>query len=115
MRDIIAHRIELQIPHHTTKQRGNYVHVLHLARNTGKSREYEGELDAEVYPGLDLDNGPAIINHLVQQLNQEKGDTHNWEECDLTDSFFNREDTYVNFNGRWMRRSDTPWRKDRNN
>jgi hypothetical protein len=54
----------------------------------------------------------------VLTLNPEMGETDTWEECDLTDSFFNREDTYVHFNvhfnDRWMRRSDTPWRKDRN-
>ena len=92
-----------------------YTYYILRRTQSGKTLEYEGDLDAEVFSGVDLDNGPAIINHLVQKLNQETGETDNWEECDLTDSFFNREDTYVNFNGRWMRRSDTPWRKDRNN
>ena len=84
-------------------------------RRQGKLIEYEEDIDAERFPDVDLDNGPAIINHLVQQLNPEMGETDHWEECDLTDVFFNREDTYVHFNGRWMRRLDTPWRKDRNN
>ena len=77
--------------------------------------EQEGDLDEEQFPGIDLNNGPAIINHLVQKINSETGTSGNWEECDLTDAFFNREDNFVYFNGRWMRRSDTPWRKDRNN
>jgi hypothetical protein len=92
-----------------------YIYYILRGTQAGEPLEIEGELDEEVFPGVDLDNGPAIINHLVQQLNQETGGTDTWEECDLTDSFFNREDTYVNFKGRWMRRSDTPWRKDRNN
>jgi hypothetical protein len=92
-----------------------YTYYILRRTQAGETLEDEGELDAEVFPGVDLDNGPAIINHLVQKVNQETGKTDTWEECDLTDSFFNREDPYVNFNGRWMRRSDTPWRKDRNN
>jgi len=51
----------------------------------------------------------------VPVVDREAGSTGNWEEAELTDSFFNREDEYINFNGRWMRRSDAPWRKDRNN
>ena len=92
-----------------------YIYYIVRGHRQGKLVEYEGDIDAEHFPGVDLDNGPAIISHLVQKVNQETGETDNWEECDLTDSFFNREDAYVNFNGRWMRRSDTPWRKDRNN
>ena len=92
-----------------------YIYYILRGHRQGILVEYEGDIDEELFLGIDLDNGPDIINHLVQKLNQETGKTDNWEECDLTDSFFNREDTYVIFNGRWMRRSDTPWRKDRNN
>ena len=92
-----------------------YIYYILRGRRQGKLVEYEQDIDAERFPDVDLDNGPAIINHLIQKLNLEMGETGNWEECDLTDSFFNREDTYINFNDRWMRRSDTPWRKDRNN
>jgi hypothetical protein len=89
-------------------------YILRRTQGTGMV-EQEGELDEERFPGVDLDNGPALITHLVQKVNQEMGISDLWEECDLTDEFFQREDTYVHFNGRWMRRSDTPWRKDRNN
>ena len=92
-----------------------YIYFIVRGRSQGKLIEYEGDIDAEHFPDVDLDNGPAIINHLVQTSNPEMSETDQWEECDLTDSFFNREDTYVNFNSLWMRRSDTPWRKDRNN
>ena len=92
-----------------------YIYYILRGHRQEKLVEYEGDIEGEHFPGVDLDNGPAIINHLVQKLNQKTGETDNWEECDLTDSFFNREDTYVNYNDRWMRRSDTPWRKDRNN
>ena len=92
-----------------------YIYYILRGHRQGKLVEYEGDIDAEHFLGVDLDNGPAIINHLIQTLRQETGETDIWEECDLTDSFFNREDTYINFNDRWMRRSDTPWRKDRNN
>jgi len=93
------------------------MYIYYILRRTefGEILEQEGDLDEEQFPGIDLNNGPAIINHLVQKINSEMGTSGNWEECDLTDAFFNREDNYVYFNGRWMRRSDTPWRKDRNN
>jgi hypothetical protein len=92
-----------------------YIYYILRGRRQGKLIEYEGDIEAEHFPDVGLDNGPAIINHLLLTLNQEMGEIDSWEECDLTDSFFNREDTYINFNDRWMRRSDTPWRKDRNN
>jgi len=93
------------------------MYTYYILRRTQEAEvvEQEGELEEEQFPGVDLDNGPALITHLVQKVNQELGTTDLWEECDLTDAFFQREDTYVYFNGRWMRRSDTPWRKDRNN
>ena len=92
-----------------------YIYYILRGHRQGKLVEYEGDIDVEPFSAVDLDNGPDIINHLMQKLNPEMSETDNWEECDLTDSFFNREDTYVHCNGRWMRRSDTPWRKDRNN
>ena len=92
-----------------------YIYYILRRTQAGELVELEGDLDEEQFPGVDLNNGPAIINYLVQKVNSETGTSGNWEECDLTDSFFNREDNYVYFNGRWMRRSDTPWRKDRNN
>ncbi len=57
------------------------MYTYYILRRTqeGETLEDEGELDAEVFPGVDLDNGPAIINHLVQKLNQETGKTDNWE------------------------------------
>jgi hypothetical protein len=112
-RDIIAHRI--QLPASEKSEETMYIYYILRRIDAEETLEYEGDIDAEDFPGVDLDNGPAIINHLVQKLHRETGEIDNWEECDLTDSFFNREDNYVKFNGRWMRRSDTPWRKDRNN
>ena len=76
--------------------------------------ELDGEIDESTFPNIDLGNGPLVITQVVQKL-QNEGVVGMWEECDLTDDFFNREDNYINFNGRWMRRSDAPWRKDRNN
>jgi hypothetical protein len=92
------------------------MYIYYVLRGTQgeKTVEREGDLSEELYPDLDLGNGPVIITHLVQQIRGE--DTPGeWTECELTDDFFNREDSYINFNGRWIRRSDAPWRKDRNN
>jgi len=92
-----------------------YVYYVLRGTRAGEAVELEGDVDEENFPGVELNNGPAIISYLVQRVNSELGTAGNWEECELTDSFFDREDSYLFFNGRWMRRSDTPWRKDRNN
>jgi len=76
--------------------------------------EQEGDLTEELLPGIDLSDGPITINALVQKL-QDTADTVAWEACDLTNDFFDREDNYIYFHNRWIRRSDAPWRKDRNN
>lgn len=89
-----------------------YVYYVLRGTQSEKPIELEGDIDEEHFPGVDLSDGPAVINYLVKKLRQE-GTSGNWQECDLTDSFFNREDNYVYYNSRWMRRSDTPWRKDK--
>jgi hypothetical protein len=91
-----------------------YIYYVLRKTQNGEPIELEGDIDEETFPGLDLDNGPAIISYLVKKVRSE-GTGGEWEECELTDSFFNREDQYIYFNGRWIRRSDAPWRKDRNN
>ena len=89
-----------------------YIYYILRSTEADKLVELEGEIDEEHFPGINLSDGPAIINYLMSKL-REEGTRGHWEECDLTDSFFNREDTYVFYTGRWMRRSDTPWRKDK--
>ncbi len=92
------------------------MYTYYVLRGSQKNEpvELDGEIDEAGFPNVDLGNGPDVITHLVQRL-QDAGESGEWEECDLNDDFFNREDNYINFNGRWMRRSDAPWRKDRNN
>jgi hypothetical protein len=90
-----------------------YIYYILRGKNEGTAVELEGDIDETNFPGIDLDNGPAIIGYLVQNVNHESSTAGSWEECDLTDSFFNREDTFIFYNDRWMRRSDTPWRKDK--
>lgn len=92
-----------------------YIYYILRGTQAGQAVELEGDIDEETFPGVELDNGPAILDYLAQKVNSETATAGAWEEGDLTDSFFNREDAYLFFNGRWMRRSDTPWRKDRNN
>jgi hypothetical protein len=91
-----------------------YIYYVLRKTENGEPLELEGDIDEETFPDIDLSNGPAIISYLVRKVRSE-GTVSEWEECDLTDSFFNREDQYIYFNGRWIRRSDAPWRKDRNN
>lgn len=92
-----------------------YVYYVLRGTQAGQSTELEGEIDEEGFPGVDSDDGKAILSYLVAKVNREVGTAGNWEEAELTDSFFNREDSYIFFDGRWMRRSDAPWRKDRAN
>jgi hypothetical protein len=88
-------------------------YVLRRASNDN-AIELEGEIDETSFPGIDLSNAPALLAAIIQKA-QAEGQNGPWEECDLTDSFFNQEDTYIYFHNRWIRRSDAPWRKDRNN
>jgi hypothetical protein len=91
-----------------------YIYYVLRGTQRGQQVEHEGNIDEEHFPGIDLDNGPQIINYLVQQLHAA-GTTAEWSECDLTDGLFESEDSYIYFNDRWIRRSDAPWRKDRKN
>ncbi|MFL5666236.1 MAG: hypothetical protein ACJ8BW_33540 [Ktedonobacteraceae bacterium] len=92
-----------------------YTYYVLRGTQSGQDVELEGEIDEEHFPGVDLADGRAILNYLVPVVDREAGNAGNWDEAELTDSFFDREDSYILFNGRWMRRSDAPWRKDRNN
>ncbi len=89
-----------------------YIYYILRGTQAAEPVELEGDIDEEHFPGVNLGDGSAIIDHLVKKIGAE-GTVGQWEECDLTDSFFNREDTYIYYNGRWIRRSDAPWRKDR--
>jgi hypothetical protein len=90
-----------------------YIYYILRGIHNGKQVELEGDVNEEEFPGIDLDNGPAIVGFLIKKLRTE-GTVGEWEQCDLTDSFFGREDDFIYFNDRWMRRSDAPWRKDKN-
>ncbi|GAC1567679.1 MAG: hypothetical protein NVS3B14_14470 [Ktedonobacteraceae bacterium] len=87
-----------------------YIYYILRGSLADQAIEREGDIEAAKFPGVDLEDGPAIITHLAKNIITEPG---LWTECDLTDDFFNREDTYLFYDDRWMRRSDTPWRRDR--
>lgn len=88
-------------------------YVLRGSRNE-QAVEFEGDIDEEHFPGVDQREAAEVIEAIVQKLGAE-GTTAEWSECDLTDSVFDHEDNYIYFHRRWIRRSDAPWRKDRNN
>lgn len=92
-----------------------YSYYILRGTQSGKSAELEGEIDEEHCPGIDLNDGKAILRYLVENTYREENSTGSWEEAELTDAFFNREDSYIFFDGRWMRRSDAPWRRDKIN
>lgn len=92
------------------------MYIYYVLRGTRGERpvEYEGDLSEELFPDVNLSDGPGTIQQIIQKLRTE-GVSAEWSDCDLTDSFFDREENYIYFNNRWMRRADAPWRKDRNN
>lgn len=92
-----------------------YIYYILRGTQAGENLELEGDIDETDFPGIDLSDGRAILTHLVQSLDAHAAPARSWENAELTDSFFNREDSFIFFNGRWMRRSDAPWRKDRDN
>lgn len=92
-----------------------YIYYVLRGKQAGKVVELDGEIDEEHFQGIDLDDGRAILQHLVKEVDQQAGASGEWNEAELTDSFFNREDMFIYFNARWIRRSDAPWRKDRDN
>jgi hypothetical protein len=92
-----------------------YSYYVLRSTQAGRSVELEGEIDEEQCPGVDLNDGKAILNYLAERASCEENSAGRWDEAELTDAFFNREDSYIFFDGRWMRRSDAPWRKDRAN
>ncbi len=91
------------------------MYIYYVLRDTSANQalEIEGDIDAEHFPGVDLGDGQAILEYLVQTVAREVAVAGHWNEADLTDSFFDREDAYIFFDGRWMRRSSAPWRRDR--
>ncbi|MBV9690749.1 MAG: hypothetical protein JO202_13700 [Ktedonobacteraceae bacterium] len=91
-----------------------YIYYILRGIQNGKQVELEGDVNEEEFPGIDLNNGSAIVSFLTKKLRAE-GMLGEWEQCDLTDSFFGREDDFIYFHDRWMRRSDAPWRKDKYN
>jgi hypothetical protein len=92
-----------------------YIYYVLRGTQSGAPVELEGDIDSEHFPGVDLGDGPAILNHLVTLIDPGTVGAGSWHDAELTDSFFEREDAYIFFNGRWMRRSNAPWRKDRDN
>jgi hypothetical protein len=50
-----------------------YIYYIVRGRRQGRLVEYEGDIDAELFPGVDLDSGPAIINHLVADIEPGNG------------------------------------------
>lgn len=91
-----------------------YIYYILRGTQNGATVELEDEITEEQFPDVDLSDALAIINHLMQKMRAE-GTVGEWEACDLTDSAFESEDSYIYINNRWMRRSDAPWRKDKFN
>ncbi len=85
------------------------MYVYYILRGTKKDTtvELDGDITAEQFPGVDLTEGPDVINAVIQQL-QAQGTTQEWTECDLTNEYFDRDNTYTYVNKRWIRRSDVP-------
>jgi hypothetical protein len=85
------------------------MYVYYILRGTKNEQtvELDGDVTTEQFPGVDLTEGPDIIKAVVQKL-EEEGTTETWTECDLTNEYYDRDDTYTYFNKQWIRRSDVP-------
>ncbi|MDQ2901963.1 MAG: hypothetical protein M3Y81_00210 [Chloroflexota bacterium] len=91
----------------------NLMYVYYVIRGTraGEPVEHDGEIDEAGCPGVDLRDGPMVLDYLSRKIDQEVGTTCTWESSELTDSFFEIEDSYVYYDNRWMRRSDMPLKR----
>lgn len=89
------------------------MYTYYILRGTRNNQpiEEDGDISADLFPNADRSDGPGLIARIVDDL-RTHGEPTEWEECDLTEEYFDREDTYITFEGRWQRRSETPWRKD---
>ena len=88
-----------------------YVYYVIRGTRAGQSVELEGDIDEETFPGVDLRDGPQVLATVARKFDQEAGETCAWESSELTDSFFELEDSYIYHNDRWMRRSDRPLKR----
>ncbi|GCE25342.1 hypothetical protein KDA_08260 [Dictyobacter alpinus] len=90
------------------------MYVYYILRGTQQQQpvELDGDVTEEEFPGLDRTEGPDIIKAVIKKLADE-GTTAEWTECDLTNEYYDRDDTYVYAENvyaekRWIRRSDVP-------
>jgi hypothetical protein len=85
------------------------MYVYYILRGTkgDTTVEVEDDVTEEQFPGVDLTEGPDVINAVVQKL-QEQGNTQEWTECDLTNEYFDVDNTYTYVDKRWIRHSDVP-------
>lgn len=84
-----------------------YVYYILRGTNNDQVVELDGDVTTEQFPGVDLTEGPDVIKAVLQQV-QAQGNTETWTECDLTNEYYDRDDTYAYFNNQWIRRSDVP-------
>ncbi|GCF07841.1 hypothetical protein [Dictyobacter arantiisoli] len=85
------------------------MYVYYILRGTKKNQvvEFDGDVTEELFPGVDRTEGPDVIKAVVKKL-AEQGTEENWTECDLTNEYYDRDDTYAYYNKNWIRRSDVP-------
>lgn len=85
------------------------MYVYYVLRGTERkeSVEVDGDVTDELFPGVDRSEGPDVIEAVVKKLADE-GTTATWTECDLTNEYYDRDNTYVYSAKHWIRRSDIP-------
>lgn len=66
--------------------------------------EREGTLTAEQLAGVDTNQDAAKINAAIRELLKQDMDAA-WEECILTDTSTQHEDTYIRYKKRWTHSS----------
>ncbi|EFH86367.1 hypothetical protein [Ktedonobacter racemifer] len=91
-----------------------YIYYVLRGKQGAEELEFDGDIDQDTFPGVDQTEGLDVIEYLTKTLHADKPEVE-WYECDLTNEYFDREDSYIFFDQRWIRRSETPWRRDRIN
>lgn len=88
-----------------------YIYYVLRGKRGGEVVEFDDDIEQDNFAGIDLTEGLDVIQHITTKLHAEEQNIE-WSECDLTNEYFDREDSYIFYQQRWIRRSETPWRKE---
>ncbi|GHO43043.1 hypothetical protein KSX_12060 [Ktedonospora formicarum] len=88
-----------------------YIYYVLRGKRGDEIVEFDDDIEQDTFSGIDLTEGLDVIQHITNKLHADEQNIE-WNECDLTNEYFDREDSYIFYQQRWIRRSETPWRKE---